>query len=81
MNTYKDTFEKETVKKVQEALGLKNVMAVPRIKKIVVNTSTRDFLVDKKNLEKAAEDFEKFKQEYMKLLEYDRMKITFNVKK
>ena len=27
------------------------------------------------------EDFEKFKQEYMKLLEYDRMKITFNVKK
>lgn len=58
MNTYKDTFEKETIKKVQEALGLKNVMAVPRIKKIVVNTSTKDFLVDKKNLEKAAEDLE-----------------------
>lgn len=56
MNTYKDTFEKEIVKKVQESLGLKNVMAVPRLKKIVVNTSSRDFLADKKNLERAAED-------------------------
>ena len=56
MNTYKDTFEKETVKKVQEELGLKNVMAVPRLKKIMVNASSRDFLTDKKNLERAAED-------------------------
>lgn len=56
MNTYKDTFEKETVKKVQEELGLKNVMAVPRLKKIMVNASSRDYLSDKKNLEKAAED-------------------------
>ncbi len=58
MNTYKDTFEKETVKKIMETLGIKNTMAVPRIKKIVVNTSTKDFLADKKNLEKAAEDLE-----------------------
>jgi large subunit ribosomal protein L5 len=56
MNTYKNTFEKEIVKKVKEELGLKNSMAVPRIKKIVVNTSTQDFLTDKKNMEKAAED-------------------------
>ena len=54
--TYKDTFEKEIVKKIQETLSLKNVMAVPRLKKIVVNTSTKDFLADKKNLEKMAED-------------------------
>ncbi len=54
--SYKDTFEKEIVKKVQEELGLKNPMAVPHIKKIVVNASTKDFLSDKKNLEKAAED-------------------------
>jgi len=54
--SYKDTFEKEIVKKVQEELGLKNVMAVPQIKKIMVNASTKDFLSDKKNLERAAED-------------------------
>ena len=54
--SYKDTFEKEIVKKVQEKLGLPNVMAVPRLKKIVVNASSRDYLADKKNLERAAED-------------------------
>ena len=27
------------------------------------------------------EEFEKFKQTYLQLLEYDRLKITFNVKK
>ncbi|MGE5041527.1 MAG: 50S ribosomal protein L5 [Candidatus Levyibacteriota bacterium] len=53
---YKVTFEKEIAPEVQKELGLKNVMAVPRLKKIVVNASTRDFLSDKKNLEKAAED-------------------------
>ncbi len=56
MNTYKDTFEKEIAPQVQTELGLKNVMAVPRLKKIIVNASTRDFLSDKKNLERAAED-------------------------
>lgn len=56
MNTYKDTFEKDIAKQVQTELGLKNVMAVPRLKKIIVNASTRDFLSDKKNLERAAED-------------------------
>jgi large subunit ribosomal protein L5 len=56
MQTYKETFEKEIVKKLQQDLGLKNVMSVPRLKKIVVNTSTKDFLSDKKNLERAAED-------------------------
>lgn len=56
MANLKQTFEKETVKKVQEKLGLKNVMAVPRLKKIVVNASTKDYLVDKKNIERARED-------------------------
>lgn len=56
MNTYKDTFEKEIVKKIQEELKLDNVMAVPRLKKIMVNASSREFLTDKKNLERAAED-------------------------
>lgn len=58
MQSYKDTFEKETIKTLMDQLGLKNVMAVPRLKKIVVNTSTKDFLADKKNLERAAEDLE-----------------------
>lgn len=56
MTNYKDTFDKEITGKLMKDLGLKNVMAVPRLRKIVVNASSRDFLADKKNLEKAAED-------------------------
>ena len=56
MSNLQDQFNKETVKKLQEKLSLKNPMAVPRLGKIIVNASTRDFLVDKKNLEKARED-------------------------
>lgn len=56
MSNLKQTFEKEIVPKLQEKLGIRNPMAVPRVVKIVVNTSMRDFLSDKKNLEKARED-------------------------
>ncbi len=56
MSTYKKQFEEEIVKKVGEKLAIKNPMAVPRLVKIVLNTSMRDFLVDKKNIERALED-------------------------
>lgn len=56
MSEFKKKFKQEMVKKLQERLGIKNPMAVPRLQKIVVNSSMKDFLADKKNLEKAAED-------------------------
>lgn len=56
MSDFKKQFKTETVKKLQEELGIKNPMAVPHVVKIMVNTSSKDFLVDKKNLEKARED-------------------------
>lgn len=56
MTKFKNTFEKEILKKVQERLGIKNPMAVPRVTKIVVNTSMKDFLSDKKSIEKAGEE-------------------------
>lgn len=56
MTDLQKTFKEEVTKKLMEELGVKNPMAVPKLVKIVVNTSTRDFLADKKNLEKAAED-------------------------
>src|SRR3990167_7687932 len=56
MSEFKKRFEQEILKKLQERLGIKNPMAVPRLQKIVVNSSMKDFLADKKNLEKAAVD-------------------------
>ncbi|HVZ12558.1 MAG TPA: 50S ribosomal protein L5 [Patescibacteria group bacterium] len=56
MSDYKKQFESETVKKLMDELSIKNPMAIPRIKKIMVNTSMKDFLSDKKNIERMKED-------------------------
>lgn len=56
MSSFKQNFEKEIVPELQKKLEVNNPMAVPRLVKIVVNTSSRDFLADKKNLELAKED-------------------------
>ncbi len=39
--------------KLQEKLGTKNIMAVPKISKIIVNMGVKDAVADKKNIEKA----------------------------
>lgn len=40
--------------KLQKLQGIKNVMAVPKLTKIVVNMGVKDAVLDKKNIEKAA---------------------------
>lgn len=58
MVALKQTFVKEYIPILQEKLGIKNPMAVPRVVKIVLNTSSKEFLQDKKNIDKAREDIE-----------------------
>lgn len=53
---FKKNFEEKIVKELQEKLKVKSVMAVPRVTKIVVNMSSREFLKDKKNIDRAIED-------------------------
>lgn len=54
MNSLQAKFKNEISKSLQNELGLKNVMAVPSISKIVVNMGVKDAIADKKNLEKAS---------------------------
>jgi large subunit ribosomal protein L5 len=56
MNTFKKQFNDDMVPKLQKKLKKDNVMGVPRLLKIVFNTSTKEFLADKKNIERYAED-------------------------
>lgn len=56
MSDFKNVFEKEIVKQLQDKLEVKNPMAVPRLQKIVVNTSSKEYLTDKKSFEKASEE-------------------------
>ncbi len=44
-------YKEEVVKKLQEELKIKNPMAVPALKKIVVNIGVRNAVADKKNVE------------------------------
>ena len=43
----KETFNKEIVPQLKETLGLDNVMAVPRVTKIVVNMGVGEAAIDR----------------------------------
>jgi len=45
-------FNTTIAKELQKTLGTKNVMAVPKLKKIVVNMGVKDAVADKKNIER-----------------------------
>ena len=54
----KETFNKELLPQLKDKLGLNNVMAVPRLTKIVINMGVGEALTDKKHLESAVNDLE-----------------------
>ena len=54
MDTFKVRFKKQIAGELQKELGIKNIMAVPFLSKIVVNMGVKDAVADKKNLEKAS---------------------------
>ena len=58
MANLKQKFNKEMVPALQEKLGMNNVMAVPRLKKVVINMGVGQALTDKKHLTSAVADLE-----------------------
>ena len=56
-----EQYEKELKGKIQEKLGLKNVMEIPRITKITLNMGVGEAVADKKVLVNAVGDMEKQK--------------------
>ena len=59
MARLREQYEGELKAKIQEKLGLKNVMEVPRITKITLNMGVGEAVADKKILENAVGDMEK----------------------
>ena len=59
MATLKDKYKSEIAPRLQQELGLDNVMEVPRITKITLNMGVGEALGDKKVLENAVADMEK----------------------
>ena len=56
MTALKEKYRSEIVPQLQSELGLKNVMAVPRISKITLNMGVGEASQDKKIIEHAVED-------------------------
>lgn len=54
-NLLYEQYNKEISKNLQKDLGIKNLNAVPKLSKIVINMGVKDATSDKKNLEKGAE--------------------------
>lgn len=54
MTELQEKYNKELVGKLQKDLGIKNVMALPKLTKIVVNMGVKDAVNDKKIIEKMA---------------------------
>lgn len=54
MSNLKEKFRQEISLKLKEELGLKNLMSVPRLLKIVLNIGVKEALTDKRSLEEAS---------------------------
>ena len=59
MARLQERFKNEIAKKLQEELGLKNVMETPKITKITINMGVGEAVGDKKVLENAVSDMQK----------------------
>jgi large subunit ribosomal protein L5 len=55
INSLQEKYNKEIAKTLKQELGIKNLNAVPKLTKIVINMGVRDAIADKKNMEKGAE--------------------------
>ena len=51
-----DTYNNEIAPKLMNDLGINNIMAVPRLKKVVINMGVGEAAIDKKYLESAKSD-------------------------
>ena len=54
----RETFNKELLPQLKDKLGLNNVMAVPKLTKVVINMGVGEALTDKKHLESAVNDLD-----------------------
>ncbi len=59
MNRIKEKYNKETRKALQTKLGLKNILAVPQLKKVVINAGVGKMHKDSKFIDVVIEDIKK----------------------
>lgn len=72
--------QKEIQKKLQEKLGIKNQMAIPQLKKIVVNMGVKGAVQDKKTVEVAVQVLEQITGQKPKVTKAKKSIATFKLR-
>lgn len=70
----------EKQKQLKEKLGIKNVHAIPKLSKIVINMGVKDVLSDKKNLEKASVQLSRISGQKPKITRAKKAISTFKLR-
>jgi len=70
----------EKQKELKEKLGIKNLHAVPKLSKIVLNMGVKDVLSDKKNLEKAGNILSRISGQKPKITKAKKAISTFKLR-
>ena len=71
---------KEKQKELREKLGIKNVMATPRVEKIVVSMAVVDALKDKKNIDRSSEVLTQIAGQKAKITKAKKSIATFKLR-
>ena len=80
MDTLQEKYIKTLVKELQSELGIKNVMAIPHLTKIVVNIGVKDAVADKKNVERAVNALEIITGQHPKISKAKKSIATFKLR-
>lgn len=78
---FEKNFTEEKLPKLGQDLGIKNIFAVPRLSKIVVNMGVRDVLLDKKNMEKGESLLVRITGQKPKIVKAKKSISTFKLRK
>lgn len=80
MNSFKENYQKKIIPELKKELGTSNVMALPRIEKIVVNVGLSRAIKDEKFLEVALRDLALITGQKMKITKAKKSIANFKIR-
>jgi len=81
MSRLKEKYDKKVRSQMMSELGIKNLMAVPRVEKVVINTGIGDSLKNKEILDKAKNDLASITGQYPSVRAAKMSVASFGVRK
>ncbi len=80
MDTLEKRYKEKIAKELQTKLGVTNVMAIPAMKKIVVNMGVKDAVLDKKHVTKAVDVMTQITGQKPKVVKSKKSIATFKLR-